>query len=43
MNDRKIVLYIAQSLDGLIATKDDSLEWLLSVEGEGDKERGCSL
>ncbi|MCX7923151.1 MAG: dihydrofolate reductase family protein [Clostridia bacterium] len=33
---RKIVLYIATSLDGYIATKDDSLEWLFKVEGDGD-------
>lgn len=33
---RKLVLYIASSLDGYIATKDDSLEWLYNVEGEGD-------
>lgn len=36
MNERKLVLYIAQSLDGYIATKDDSLDWLFQVEGEGD-------
>jgi dihydrofolate reductase len=35
-NNRKIVLFIAQSLDGYIATKEDSLEWLFKVEGEGD-------
>jgi dihydrofolate reductase len=35
-NHRKIVLFIAQSLDGYIATKEDSLEWLFNVEGEGD-------
>lgn len=33
---RKLLLFIAQSLDGYIATKDDSLEWLFRVEGEGD-------
>lgn len=33
---RSIVLFIAQSLDGYIATKDDSLEWLMKIEGEGD-------
>jgi dihydrofolate reductase len=35
-SQRKIVLYIAASLDGYIATKDDSLDWLFKVEGEGD-------
>lgn len=33
---RKLVLYIAMSLDGYIATEDESLEWLFNVEGEGD-------
>ncbi|MED3573111.1 dihydrofolate reductase family protein [Cytobacillus praedii] len=35
-NQRKLALFIAQSLDGFIATKDDSLDWLFKVEGEGD-------
>lgn len=33
---RKIVLYIATSLDGYIATKDDCLEWLFKTEGDGE-------
>lgn len=35
-NKRKIVCYIAESLDGYIATEDDSLDWLFKVDGEGD-------
>ncbi|PAE20793.1 dihydrofolate reductase family protein [Robertmurraya siralis] len=33
---RNLILFIATSLDGYIATEDDSLEWLFKVEGEGD-------
>lgn len=36
MNLRKLVLYIATSLDGYIATEDHNLDWLFEVEGEGD-------
>lgn len=34
--DSKIVLFIAESLDGYIATNEESLEWLFKTEGEGD-------
>lgn len=36
MNQRKLVLYIASSLDGYIATDKHNLDWLFEVEGEGD-------
>lgn len=36
ISERKMVLYIATSLDGYIAKEDESLEWLFKVEGEGD-------
>lgn len=40
MSNRKVVLYIGISLDGYIATKDDSLEWLLTTQGSGDNGFG---
>lgn len=36
MNQRKLVVYIAATLDGYIATKGHDLAWLDQVEGEGD-------
>ncbi len=30
MSNRKVVLYVGISLDGYIATKDDSLEWQIA-------------
>ncbi|MFT3751405.1 MAG: dihydrofolate reductase family protein [Paludibacter sp.] len=35
-NTRKVILYIAMSLDGFIATKDDGLDFLSVVEQEGE-------
>lgn len=35
-DERNIVLFIATSLDGYIATEEETLEWLFEVEGEGD-------
>ncbi|WP_433748121.1 dihydrofolate reductase family protein [Falsibacillus pallidus] len=31
-NDRKVILYIAQSLDGYIATNEGGIDWLSQVE-----------
>ena len=33
---RKVILFIATSLDGFIAKEDDDLQWLYDTEGEGD-------
>ena len=33
---RKLILFIAQSLDGYIAREDESLDWLLQFESAGD-------
>ncbi|MFS0785637.1 dihydrofolate reductase family protein [Shouchella sp. 1P09AA] len=36
MDNRKLILFIATSLDGYIATKEEKLDWLFEVDGEGD-------
>jgi len=36
---RELVLYIAQSLDGFIAKKDESIEWLLEYDDPSITER----
>ncbi|MBP2028600.1 dihydrofolate reductase [Acetoanaerobium pronyense] len=33
---KKLLLYIAMSLDGFIAREDNSLDWLFRTSGEGD-------
>ncbi len=33
---RKVMVFIATSLDGYIATEEESLDWLFKVDGEGD-------
>lgn len=35
-SERKVILYIAQSLDGFIAREDDDISWLSMVEREGE-------
>lgn len=35
-HNRKVVVYIANSLDGYIATKEESVHWLDETEAEGD-------
>ncbi len=35
-NKRKVILYIATSLDGFIATKDDNIDFLSIVQEEGE-------
>lgn len=32
----KTTVFIAQSIDGYIATADDGIDWLYDIEGEGD-------
>ena len=38
---RKVVLYIAMSLDGFIATKEDEIDWLDTIN-HGDNDYGYS-
>ncbi|MEZ0480782.1 dihydrofolate reductase family protein [Planococcus sp. SSTMD024] len=40
MGERKVICYIAQSLDGYIADKEETLDWLLNVEMDGDAGYG---
>ena len=40
MIGRKVVVYIGISLDGYIATRNDSLDWLLNTQGSGDNGFG---
>lgn len=37
---RKVILNIACSLDGYIATREDSLDWLFDVEGQEEANKG---
>ena len=36
MNTKKIILYVATSLDGFIATKNGSVDWLTSFNNTGE-------
>ena len=36
MSKRKLILFIATSLDGYIAGEEHQMDWLFNVEGEGD-------
>lgn len=36
MNRSEVILFIAATMDGYIATADHNLDWLMAVEGEGD-------
>jgi dihydrofolate reductase len=36
MNERKVILYIAMSIDGFIARNDGDIDWLSTVEQTGE-------
>lgn len=36
MSEKQVALYIAVSLDGYIADENGSVEWLESIDSEGD-------
>ncbi|MBU2912528.1 MULTISPECIES: dihydrofolate reductase family protein [Reichenbachiella] len=36
MSERKVILYVSMSVDGYLATEDDDLSWLDTVEREGE-------
>ncbi len=36
MSERKVILYIAMSIDGYIATEDDNVDFLSVVDGTGE-------
>ncbi|ULL18350.1 dihydrofolate reductase [Paenibacillus sp. H1-7] len=40
VKQRKVILYIAISMDGFIARENGDIEWLTAIEGEGDNGYG---
>jgi len=43
MAERSVVLYIGINLDGFLADRDETLDWLLQTPGEGDNGFGAFL
>lgn len=41
-SERKVVLNIACSLDGYIATEEESLDWLFKIEGQEEANKGIA-